>query len=149
MDIAWLVFLLVMLGGAAIAAQSGINSTLARGVGGPVHAALVSFAVGTLALAVVALAQRGALPSGAALGALPWWAWVGGLLGAYYVTVAVVGAPRLGAAALIAAVIAGQLVAAVVLDHYGWAGFAERAATWPRLAGVGLLAAGALLVRLG
>lgn len=149
MQLAWLLFALVMLAGAAVAAQAGVNATLARGVGGPVHAALVSFAVGTLALAFVAIARHDPLPTAGALAELPLWAWIGGLLGAFFVTVAIVAAPRLGAAALVAAVIAGQLGAALVIDHFGWAGFEPRAATLQRVAGVGLLALGALLVRAG
>lgn len=149
MDLAWVFFVLVILAGGAVAAQAGVNATLARGVGGPVHAALISFSVGTLALAAVALARRADLPTASAFAALPWWAWVGGLLGAVYVTIAVMAAPRLGAGALVAGTIAGQLIAALAIDHFGWVGFAERAATLPRILGVGLLVAGAALVRFG
>lgn len=149
MNLLWLLFAVAVACGAAIAAQSGINAALARGVGGPVHAALVSFAVGTLALLLVALLMRGGLPSRDGVSALPWWAWTGGLLGAFFVTFAVIAAPRLGAGSLVAALIAGQLASAVVLDHFGWLGFPERSITLTRVLGVGLLAAGALLVRLG
>lgn len=147
-NLAWAVFGLVMLAGVAVASQSGVNATLARGVGGPVQAAFLSFAVGTVALLLVVLARRDAWPDAAALGALPWWAWVGGLLGAFYVTVAVLAAPKLGAGALVAGVIAGQLLAVVVIDHFGWLGFPQRLLTLPRMVGVVLLGAGALLVRL-
>lgn len=145
----WFVLLLAFLAGVALAAQSGINATLGRGLGGPVLAALVSFAIGTVALAVVALARQEALPAAAALRAIPWWAWTGGLLGALFVTVVVVAAHRLGAGTLIAVIIAGQLTAALVLDHFGWLGFAERAATAPRVLGAVLLFVGAALVRFG
>lgn len=146
---AWPLILVAFVAGAAIAAQPGINATLGRGLGGAVLAALVSFAVGTIALTLVALARQEALPSGAAVGAIPLWAWTGGLLGAFFVTVSIVAAPRLGAGTLVAVAIAGQLTAALLLDHFGWLGFAERAATLPRIAGVGLLLGGAALVRFG
>jgi transporter family-2 protein len=126
-NLTWLLFALAVLSGVAVAAQSGVNAMLARGVGSPVHAALVSFAVGTLALLVVAFARRDAIPARAAMAALPWWAWIGGVLGAAYITMAVVAAPRLGAGSLVAAVIAGQLAAAVAIDHFGWLGFPGRA----------------------
>lgn len=145
----WPILLLAFVAGAAIAAQPGINATLGRGLGGPILASLVSFAVGTLALALVALARRDALPNGAALAGIPLWAWTGGLLGAFFVTVSIIAAPRLGAGTLVAVAIAGQLIAALVLDHFGWLGYAERAATLPRIVGVGLLLAGAALVRFG
>lgn len=145
----WPIVLLAFVAGAAIAAQPGINATLGRGLGGPVLASLVSFAVGTLALAIVALARREAMPSGSAIAGIPTWAWTGGLLGAFFVTVSIIAAPRLGAGTLVAVAIAGQLTAALVLDHFGWLGYAERAATLPRIAGVALLLGGAALVRWG
>ena len=89
------------------------------------------------------------MPGVAALGGVPWWAWVGGLLGAFFVAASIALAPRLGAAALLAAILAGQLVAALALDHFGWLGFEERAVTLKRVGGVVLVAAGAALVRFG
>jgi transporter family-2 protein len=77
----------------------------------------------------------------------PSWYWVGGLLGALYIAAAVVLAPRLGATTMIASVVAGQMLASLVLDHFGWVGFAEHHATPSRLAGVILVVAGVLLVR--
>lgn len=145
----WFLVLVAFVAGATIAAQPGINATLARGLGAPVLAALVSFTVGTAALALLALARQEALPSVASLRGIPWWAWTGGLLGAFFVGMSIVAAPRLGAGTLVAVAIAGQLSAALLLDHFGWLGFAERAATWPRLLGVGLLLGGAALVRFG
>ncbi|HWH07608.1 MAG TPA: DMT family transporter [Candidatus Thermoplasmatota archaeon] len=149
MSSAWMLLGLAILCGAAIAVQAGVNATLGRGLASPVHAALVSFAVGTAALALVALARREALPAAGALAAIPWWAWVGGLLGAFFVAVSISLAPRLGAAALLAAILAGQLATALVLDHQGWLGFEERAVTWRRVGGVVLVGAGAALVRFG
>lgn len=149
MSTAWLLFALAVLCGGAIAAQAGVNATLGRGLASPIHAALVSFAVGTAALALVALARRDAVPGAAALSLIPWWAWIGGLLGAFFVAVSIALAPRLGAAALLAAVLAGQLATALALDHFGWLGFEERAITWRRIGGIALVAAGAALVRFG
>lgn len=149
MSPAWILLALAALCGIAIAAQAGVNATLGRALASPVHAALVSFAVGTLALALVAAARRDALPQTGALAGVPWWAWTGGLLGAGFVATTIALAPRLGAAALLAGVLAGQLAAALLLDHFGWLGFAPRAVTLTRIAGVALVAAGAALVRIG
>lgn len=146
---AWILLALAALCGIAIAAQAGVNATLGRALASPVHAALVSFAVGTVALALVAAARRDALPPAGALAGVPWWAWTGGLLGAGFVAITIALAPRLGAAALLTGVLAGQLLAALLLDHFGWLGFAPRAVTLTRIAGVALVAAGAALVRLG
>jgi transporter family-2 protein len=145
----WLLLGLVLLAGMLVAAQAGVNAQLARHLGDPVMAAFVSFCVGTLALGAVLLARRPSLPGADALAAVPWWAWVGGLLGALFVTVAVVAAPRIGAVSLVAFGIAGQFIASLLLDRFGLLGFPERAVSWVRLAGVALLVAGAVLVRVG
>ena len=140
---------ITLAAGAAVAVQAGVNGRLGRGLGDPFLASFVSFAVGTALLGLVLLVRRVPWPAAEALAALPWWAWVGGLFGAFFVTVAVVAAPRLGATALVALAIAGQLTASILLDHFGLAGFPERATTWVRLLGVALLAGGVLLIRVG
>jgi bacterial/archaeal transporter family-2 protein len=127
--------------------QAGINAELARGIGGPSRAAFVSFLVGTVALALLAVVATRGLVSLERAGAVPWWAWVGGLLGAFYVFGAIVAAPRLGAVLLIAAIVAGQSVASLVVDHFGWVGFDEHPVTPGRLLGLALLGVGVVLVR--
>jgi bacterial/archaeal transporter family-2 protein len=127
--------------------QFGVNSQLADWLGSPLRAALVSFAVGTLALLAVMLAASRDWPSADRAAAAPWWVWVGGLLGAFYVLGSVVSAPRLGAATLVAVILAGQTVASLLVDHYGWVGFDEDPVTPGRLAGMALVAVGVVLVR--
>jgi transporter family-2 protein len=73
--------------------------------------------------------------------------WVGGALGAFYVAGSIVTAPKLGAATLIALIVAGQALASVVVDHYGWVGFEPEPVSIGRIAGVALLGAGVVLVR--
>ena len=74
--------------------------------------------------------------------------WIGGALGAFYVTGSIVVAPRLGAVTLIAVILAGQALASLVVDHYGMVGFDAHPATAGRIAGVLLIAVGVLFVRL-
>lgn len=133
--------------GVLLPVQAGVNAQLRTSLGQPVAAALVSFLVGTAALALGGLLMRVPLPLVAAWGRSPWWHWVGGLIGAAYVAGAIVLAPRLGAATLVAAVVAGQMLASLVLDHYGWVGFPVQEVTPVRLAGAGLIIAGVLLVQ--
>ncbi len=142
----WLYLAFALAAGAVLPLQAGINAVLARSVGGPIAAALVSFAVGTLALAAVAAAA--ARPSAEKLGGVPWWVWVGGLLGAFYVVGSIVTAPRLGAVVFVAAVLAGQSLSSLVADHFGWVGFAEHPISPGRIAGLVLVAAGVALVRI-
>jgi transporter family-2 protein len=80
---------------------------------------------------------------------VPWYAWLGGLYGAFFVGVAAFAAPRIGVGVLLTAAVAGQLAAAVVLDHYGLLGLARHPISVTRVAGVLLVFAGAWLVRAG
>ena len=143
-------YIWVLLGaaaGAVVAMQGPINARLALTVGGPLQAALVSFGVGFIALLALNLALRHSVPPASELAATPWWIWIGGLLGAVMVTLAVIAIPHIGVAAWVGAVIAGQLTAAVVYDHFGLFGQAAREATPLRLLGVALMGLGVYLIR--
>ncbi|MBA3345212.1 MAG: DMT family transporter [Gemmatimonadales bacterium] len=138
---------LALLVGVLLPLQTGINAQLRLTLGAPLAAALVSFLVGTAGLVVLAMITGVSLPVLAAWGRSPWWHWIGGLLGAVYVASVIVLAPRLGAATLIAAVVAGQMLASLVVDHYGWVGFAAHPATGVRILGAALIIAGVVLVQ--
>lgn len=141
-----LIMLTALLAGALMPVQAGINARLREFLGDPLVASFVSFGVGTVCLALIILGTRAPLPSLAMASAAPWWTWIGGAMGAFFVAVTVILAFKLGATGLIAWIIAGQLVASVLLDHHGVIGFAVREATWQRLLGVALLFGGAVLV---
>lgn len=134
------------VGGALIALQAPTNALLARGVGSAVNAALVSFAVGTVALFAVAVAL-GARPEAGGIKALPWHAWTGGFYGAFFVAVAAFAAPRLGVTFFLMVAIAGQLAMALLLDQLGAFGLARVEISATRIAGILLVLAGAYLVR--
>jgi transporter family-2 protein len=141
-----LLLLFAVVAGSFLPLQAGVNAKLAHFVGGPVRASMISFVVGALALLlVVVLFYRS---SGNRAGDAPWWAWIGGLLGAFYVTATVVVPVRLGAAAFFGILVAAQLVTSVLVDQFGWLNFPKHEASPLRLVGVALLIAGALLVRL-
>lgn len=141
-----LLVLLALAVGALLPLQSGVNAQLRTSLGNPVLTALVSFLVGTLALFAVTLVVRAPVPAGASLARVPAWQWTGGLMGAAYIAAAVVLAPRLGATALVALVVTGQLVASLAMDHFGWVGYPVRPVDGLRVLGVVLLVAGVVLV---
>jgi transporter family-2 protein len=142
-----LVFLvLAFVAGGALPVQAGLNARLATFVGGPIRASMISFGVGTLVLLALSLLVTRGVVNTDRLGAVPWWAWLGGAVGAGYVASTVAAAPRLGALNLFAAVIFGQLLCSVLLDHFGVL-YREHQLTVPRAAGVVLLGAGVALVR--
>ena len=133
--------------GGLIALQAPINSTLGRSVG-TFQAAFVSFLVGTIAAFIVAVViLRESLPGVGSVSDAPWWVWSGGLLGAFYVLASILLVPRLGSAATIGFVLAGQVAASVVIDHFGLLRTAVHEATLPRLIGAALIVAGVALVQ--
>ena len=143
----WGYLLFAVAAGAMLPLQFGINAQLAEWLGSPLRATLVSFAVGTLVLLVAVLVAARGWPSASTVAGAPWWVWIGGFLGAFYVLGSVVTAPRLGAVTLVALILAGQAIASLLVDQFGWVGFEEHAISPGRIAGVVLVAAGVALVR--
>ncbi len=138
----------IVLGGIFVAAQAPINASLARALGDPLLAAGVSFGVGFLVLALVCVV-RGSWPASGAIAAAPWWAWLGGVLGAFYVAIVIWAVPQLGAMSTVAALIFGQVVAALLLDAVGGFGLPVQAITWQRLVAIAFILGGLLLSRSG
>jgi transporter family-2 protein len=140
--------LAVLLGvgaGCLVGMQAPINSRLGRALGS-VQAATFSFLVGTVVLLLIASFVRGGLGNLGHVGRAPWWALIGGLLGAVYVTVALVAVRTLGASGLTAVVITGQLAISVVIDRFGLLGVARQPVGLQRVLGLALLVAGVVLV---
>lgn len=140
--------LLGVIAGAFVTIQAPVNAALARGLGMPVAAAAISFFVGAIALAAITglLTQT----QGVSLNwraPAPWLFIAGGLLGAAFVTSTVILAPKLGAAALMAFLVTGQLLTGLLLDRIGFLGLAVRELTLGRVAGALLLICGALMIR--
>ena len=143
----WMFVLLALAAGALMPVQAGINNTLKGYMqGSAAMAALVSFFVGTVALLVWVLVQGG-LAQGLALSVRgPWWIFSGGVLGAFFVAATVLLAAKLGAASMMAWLVAGQLIASLLLDQSGSIGYMVREISWPRVLGAVLLVAGAVLM---
>lgn len=131
--------------GGFLALQAPMNPTLGRGVGA-FQAALLSFLVGTVLLALIASLAQGGLGRLAGLRDVPWYYLAGGVLGAAYVTNSLIAVRALGAGGIVAATIAGQLAASVVVDHFGLLGVERQPITLVRVAGVLLLGAGVFLI---
>ncbi|MGE4405560.1 DMT family transporter [Pseudomonas sp.] len=146
--VAWWLLTLPFIAGAMLPLQAGINGQVARHLGNVLGAALLSFAVGTLALFCIVLIQRD-LPALQTLKGLNWWHWSGGLLGAFFIATAAFAAPRTGALLFMALVLAGQLFMALMLDHFGWAGFRPSAISLGKVAGLLLIFAGVGLIQRG
>lgn len=139
-------WLLGIIAGLGLTVQVGMNTQLRKVLQSANLAALVSFTVGTAALVLLVFVMRTPVPARATFAAVPWWAWLGGLLGAFYVASSTVVAVELGATSLLGLALAGQLATALVIDHFGWLGLPENPITWTRLAGVALLGVGVWLI---
>lgn len=138
--------LLAILAGAALPVQFAVNSELRGAVGGPVTAAAISFLVGTLALVAAVLLSRQEAPALSGVSQAPWWAWTGGLLGAFLVAASIVLTPRLGAATTVTFIVAGQILASIILDHFGLLNLPVHPVTLQRLGGAALVVAGVIVV---
>lgn len=137
-------FLLMFLGGIAVAVQPSINGRLAQRVG-VIESSCISFAVGTLVLfAVLLLGGRAGNLRGIA--DARWWELTGGFLGAFFVSLTIVAVPRIGTASAMAAIISAQLIAGLLLDQFGIFGLRTIALDGKRAMGVVLLLIGAGLV---
>ena len=137
-----------ILAGAFAATQAPINAELSRGLGLPVAAAAASFVSGAIILAMITatISQVQGVPPDWRAPA-PWLFVAGGVLGAAFVTGGIILIPRMGAAATMAFIVAGQLMAGMLLDRIGYLGMAVREITLGRVAGAAMLLAGALLIR--
>jgi len=136
------------IAGALLPIQAVLNAAVGRSLGHPLSAAMINFIVGLIGLAALATALRVPLPQLGNIGLLPWYYWVGGgLAGAFFVFTSLFVAPRIGVTALLAGVLAGQLVASVTMDHFGLLGLQSQPVTLGRAAGIALLIAGVFMVR--
>jgi transporter family-2 protein len=140
-----LAVLLAAAAGIFVGLQAPVNSRLGKEIGS-LQAATVSFTVGLLALILVASISSGGISGVANAGRAPWWALIGGVLGAFYVTVALITVRTLGVSALTAIVVSGQLAIAVVIDRFGLLGITKQHIGTPRIIGLVLLVVGAVLV---
>lgn len=140
---------LAAIAGAVVPFQSAINANLTRGLGHPLWATFASLVVSILVLLPIMLALRVPLPTMAFISKAPLWMWAGGAFGVCFISLALMLLPKLGASGFIALALAGQVVASLVLDHFGWFGLVERHMTLPRAVGAVLLIAGVVLIQFG
>lgn len=144
---------LALVAGAALPVQGAVNALLRQDLGGASFAVgTISFFVATLAMAAVMLVtlawQKTPGPHLGGVRTMPWWGWLGGFAGATYVTTVFIAIPVIGAAAAVGFTVAGQQVASVFVDRYGWFRLPQRPVSGLRLAGVLLLLAGVALIKL-
>jgi transporter family-2 protein len=139
----WMVVVMMVVSGAIMACQAPINAALRREVG-TFESSLISFIVGTAALVVVVLLTRDGNLS--KVKNVEWWQLLGGLIGAIFVTTTLIAQPRIGVTGMIVAALAGQMVAALLIDSFGWLRATPKPIDLPRVFGLGLLVVSMVLI---
>ncbi|AWK89119.1 DMT family transporter [Azospirillum thermophilum] len=135
-----------LVAGAAVPFQAGANAALGRTLGHPLWATVASLIVSLLAVLPSLLLLKVPAPSVTQAFQMPLWVWFGGIAGVVYITSALLITPRLGATAFIVCVIAGQVLASLLIDHFGLMGLAAKPASAWRVFGVLLIVAGMVVV---
>jgi transporter family-2 protein len=139
--------LLAVAAGAMMPTQAAINNKLAGVVESPISAAFISFFVGTISLFCYLLLTGTPLNSLLKVMDAPAVAWVGGLLGAFFVTAAIVLVPRIGVAMTFSLIVAGQMLITLILDHFGFLGVPVKEVSLARVGGILLITAGVVIIR--
>ena len=134
--------------GVSIVVQQILNANLRSALNSAVWSGFTSYFVGTICMALLALALRDPVPSASVATRIPWWAWSGGLFGAIFIALAILLIPRLGAATFFALFVAGQMLCSLAFDHFGLLGMPVHPASLTRLAGAAFLILGVVLIRM-
>ena len=142
-----LLYLAALGAGISVAVQQVLNGSLRVSLQSPPWAGFASYLGGLLTMVAVLIAMRDQMPSWKLVAATPWWAWGGGILGGVFILLVILLLPSLGAATLLALVVAGQMSAAVVMDHFGAFGLTQQPVSASRLLGVALVIAGVALIK--
>lgn len=144
-NIIWI--LLVLVAGTFLPVQGALNTKLGAAAQSPIHASMISFIVGALSVVLYVLITRQSF-SLVGLKTAPAYAWLGGILGAMYVTIIILAFPRLGPALAFALLVAGQMITSLLMEHFDILVAQQHTITPWRLGGVALIIVGVILVRL-
>lgn len=140
----WIV--MVVIAGAFLPMQGSMNSKLAKAGENPVYASMISFTIGVLALvAYILLTSQNVSWKG--LKDAPSYSWLGGVLGAFYVTVIVFAFPKIGPGLTFGLVVAGQLITSIVMEHFQIMGTPHQPISLGRIVGVLLIIIGVVAVK--
>lgn len=143
----YLFIILALLAGMAMPTQAVVNSRLANSIESPILAAFISFFVGTVVLFIYILLTGVSLNNLTAAKNAPPVAFIGGFLGAFFVSVMATIIPRIPVALAFSLAIAGQMLVTLLIDHFGWLGVAEKPINFMRVLGAALITVGVVLIR--
>jgi bacterial/archaeal transporter family-2 protein len=133
--------------GISLVVQQALNANLRAALNSAAWSGFMSYFIGVICMAALALLLRDPIPS-AAVGRIAWWSWSGGLFGAIFIGLAILLIPKLGAATFFALLVAGQMFASMMFDHFGLLGIPVHPMSAIRLLGTVLLVGGVVLIRM-
>jgi transporter family-2 protein len=141
-------YFIVAMAGLMLPLQIAFNNKLTAYSGSPILSSLISFSVGGLTLLLYSISKHhdfGKLFQ--QMGHAPLYAWMGGLIGSFYVVSTLIASPKIGMAVALGLIIASQLIMSLVLDHFGWLGAEVKTFTWVKGMGLLLVLLGILLIK--
>jgi len=141
---AWL-YPIIIVGGLLQAWGPPMNGALRNALTNPWLASLVSFLPIVAFLAVLLMCQPKPLPTLERIGAMPWWAPLGGLVGAVAVIAGLLFVNKVGAGPYAGLTITANVLMSLAIDHFGWFGMTEHALNGWRALGATLMVAGIAL----
>ena len=136
-----------LIAGLSFVMQQLVNTNLRNGLTSSLWAAFVSYAGGTLLVALLLLATQQGVPSRQEIAGTSWVWWLGGAFGVVYVLASIVLLPRTGAATAIALIVAGQMLTSVTFDHFGVLGMTKHPIGMVRVLGALMLLGGVVLIQ--
>jgi transporter family-2 protein len=139
---------LAVAAGISLVVQQALNANLRAALNSAAWSGFMSYFVGVVCMAALALLLQDAIPSVATVSRIPWFAWSGGLFGAIFIGLGIFLVPQLGAATFFALLIAGQMLGSIAFDHFGALGVPVHPVSAVRIAGAALLVGGVILLRM-
>jgi transporter family-2 protein len=133
--------------GISLVVQQALNTNLRMALGSAVWSGFTSYLVGTICMALFAIATREPVPVAQVTAKVPFWAWSGGLFGAVFIGLAILLIPQIGAATFFTLLVTGQMLASLCLDHFGLLGVPVHPVSPVRFAGAACLIVGVVLIR--
>ena len=140
--------LLAVSAGISIVVQQALTANLRTALGSAAWSGFMSYFIGIICMAALAISLQDPIPSLATAARIPWWSWSGGLFGAIFIALGIFLLPQLGAATFFALLIAGQMIGSMAFDHFGLLGVPVHPISTVRVAGAALLVGGVVLIRM-
>jgi transporter family-2 protein len=137
---------MALITGALIPIQASTNAAFSKSVGNPYVTGLMVFIVGLAGMLLFTLVSGTSIPTAKQLGEAPLYGYLGGIIVATYVVMITILVPRLGVGTAIGFIVTGQILFAVIIDHFGLFSVAPRSIDITRFIGVVMVVGGVYLV---